>query len=258
MFWLEGENGEIPPTLNSDDNGETNFKKNSKLVADFGSSMISGSSSDVQCYRHETYENECEDCQKLKQHVDHYQTHSHRPTCLKRKKYTHISTDEGHGRFDGTRDGDELMVEMCRFNFPKNPAHETVFLSTFPLDYDKKDLKKAKEDYRKIRKYLLRLTHGDNFKNKEEWLNFINLSFFEFLFEVGMFENNEDINNDKSIAKAMQRYYTAIRCEVKSTGLLLVKRNTYDVFTNNFNPFLFMKVSITERCAFFFCLSAMK
>ena len=55
------------------------------------------------------------------------------------------------------------MVEMCRFNFPKNPAHETVFLSIFPLDYDKKDFKKAKEDYRKIRKYLLRLTHGDNF-----------------------------------------------------------------------------------------------
>ena len=105
----------------------------------------------------------------------------------------------------------------------------------FPADYDKKELKKAKEDYHKIRKYLLRLTHGENFRSKEEWLNFLNLSFNEYLFEVGMFEQDEDINNAEAVSNAMRRYYTALRCEVKSSGLLLLKRNTGDVFTNNFN-----------------------
>ena len=215
MFWIEGENGENPPTLNSEVNGEINFAENAKRVAEFGSSLICGSSSDIHCNKHETHENDCEECKKLKQLVERYQTHSHRPTCLKRKKYTHIAADEGHGRFDGSRDGDELMVEVCRFNFPKNPAHETKLLAPFPSDYDSQDLKRAKEDYRKIRKYLLRLTHGGNFRNKEEWLNFLNLSFTEFLFEVGMFEKDEDINNANTVSKAMKRYYTALRCEVK-------------------------------------------
>ena len=101
---------------------------------------------------------------------------------MKKKKYTRIAPGEGHGRFDGSKDGDELIVQVCRFNFPKNPAHETVVLSSFPPDYDTQDLKKAKEDYRKIRKYLLRLTHGENFRDKEEWKNFLTFSFTEFLF----------------------------------------------------------------------------
>ena len=135
MFWLEGENGEIPPTLNLEENGEINFTKNAKLVAEFGSSLICGSSSDVQCNKHEKFENKCEDCKKFKKLVEHYQTHSHRHTCLKRKKYTRIAPGEGHGRFDG----DELIVQVCRFNFPKNPAHETVVLTSFPSDYDTQD-----------------------------------------------------------------------------------------------------------------------
>ena len=43
------------------------------------------------------------------------------------------------------------------------------------------------------------------------------------------------ICNTNAVANAMRRYYTALRCEVKSSGLLLLKRNTGDVFTNNFN-----------------------
>ena len=238
MFWLEGENGETPPTLNSEENGEINFNKNATLVADFGSSLICGSSTDVHCKTHEIYAHACEECKNLKQLIERYQTHSHRPTCLKRKKYTHIAPNEGHGRLDGSRDGEELLVEVCRFNFPKNPAHKTVFLSMFPTDYDKNDLKKAKQDYSKIRKYLLRLTHGENFRSREEWLNFLNLTFNEYLFEVGMFEKYEDIHNENALANALRRYYTALRCEVKSTGLLLIKRNTCDVFTNNFNKTL--------------------
>ena len=111
MLWLEGENGEIPPHIYSEENGEIDFQKNAKDVAEFGASLICGSSTDVQCEKHKTYISDCESCQKLKKLVDRYQTHSHRPTCLKKKKYIRIGPNEGHGRFDGTRDGDELLVK---------------------------------------------------------------------------------------------------------------------------------------------------
>ena len=109
------------------------------------------------------------------------------------------------------------------------------FLYAFPEDVDKTELKQAKEDYRKIRKYLLRLTHGENFKDQEKWLNFVNLSFYEFLQEVGMFKPTDDIQDEDAKHNARQRYLTALRCEVKSSGLTFLRRETRDIFTNNFN-----------------------
>ena len=82
---------------------------------------------------------------------------------------------------------------------------------------------------------MLRLTYGENFKNQEQWLNFVNLSFYEFLQEVGMFKPNEDIQNEEARHNARQRYLTALRCEVKSSGLTFLRRDTRDIFTNNFN-----------------------
>ena len=118
-----------------------------------------------------------------------------------------------------------LIVQTCRFNFPKNPSDETVFLSVFPESYDKKALKKAKEDYNKIRKYLLRLTDGDKFREQEQWKNFTNYSFKEFLYEVGMFPKDKNITDEAALADARERYLTALRCEVKSSGMLF-----YDYF----------------------------
>ena len=109
------------------------------------------------------------------------------------------------------------------------------FLYAFPENVDKNELNQAKDDYLKIRKYLLRLTYGENFKNQEQWLNFVNLSFYEFLQEVGMFKPNEDIQNEEARHNARQRYLTALRCEVKSSGLTFLRRDTRDIFTNNFN-----------------------
>ena len=236
MFWMEGGNGEIPPSLhNEDKDGNINFEENARKISSFGSSVICGSSNDINCKDHNQYDSSCDGCKRLKEIVEHYQTHSHHATCLKKKKFTKITQFEGHGRLDDKKAAFELIVQTCRFNFPKNPSDETIFLPVFPQNYDKKDLKKANEDYNKIRKYLLRLTDGETFKDQEQWKNFLNFSFDEFLYEVGMFPKDKDITDKTALANARERYFTALRCEVKSSGMLLLKRDPCDIFTNNFN-----------------------
>ena len=66
-----------------------------------------------------------------------------------------------------------LLVPVCRFNHPKNPINKTEFIFPFPQDYEEKDLKRAKADYSKIRKYLLRITHGMDFKKGDRWKKFM-------------------------------------------------------------------------------------
>ena len=56
---------------------------------------------------------------------------------------------------------------------------------------------------------------------------------------MDIFYLNHNINSEKIIINIFVfRYLTALRCEVKSSGMLLLKRQTSDVFTNNFNKHL--------------------
>ena len=50
-----------------------------------------------------------------------------------------------------------------------------------------------------------------------------------------MFEDGKLCGDNEAFAKARRRYLTALRCEVKSTGLLLLRRDTEDILTNNYN-----------------------
>ena len=65
--------------------------------------------------------------------------------------------------------------------------------------------------------------------------NFQNISFYDFLSEVGMFQSGEDVQDHKCQLKARQRYLNALRCGARSGGILLLKRETGDIMTNNFN-----------------------
>ena len=235
MFWLEGESGETPPSMYNYEDGEYVVDDTSKDISKFASSIMSGSSNDVHCKKHENLNNSCDDCKKLKKLVEHYQTHSHRPTCEKKNRIIRIKPDEGHGCNDGKKNDDELIIKTCRFNFPKNPIDKTEFILSFPKNHDKAALKQAKEDYAKIRKFLLRLTHLKDFRSSEEWKNFSSMSFYEFLKTVGMFDSSADMSNEKEQQKARDRYLTALRCEVKSSGMVMLKRDPCDVFTNNYN-----------------------
>ena len=61
------------------------------------------------------------------------------------------------------------------------------------------------------------------------------MSFQEFLYQVGMFEKGENIDDTTEFENARKRYLNALRCEVKSSGMLLLRRNPEDVLTNNYN-----------------------
>ena len=67
------------------------------------------------------------------------------------------------------------------------------------------------------------------------------MSFNEFLFAVGMFEDEDKTfpeGDEKKTKKARERYLTALRSEVKSTGYIDLERTSKDVFINNFNKAL--------------------
>lgn len=206
-----------------------------RKISSFSTDLIAGSSSDAHCPSHPSLDLSCDSCQIMKLKVEKYQTHRHTHTCYKKKKIIKIAGDEGHGRYDGERNGEALSVGSCRFSFPKNPLDKPEYIFSFPEDTDKKIVLEAKRDYAKIRKYLLRLTHFKDFSLTEQWNSFIQMSFFDFLYEVGMFESADQREDPEAQLKARERYLTALRSEVKSSGLLVLRRETKDVFTNNYN-----------------------
>ena len=244
MFWLEDEKGKAPPTIWDDDdqNPKETFESKTQKVVGFANDLIQGSLEKASCQKHDKVQADCNPCQQVMQNVSSYQSHSHKKSCFKKKRILRILSKEGHGRLDGTKEEEEIVVRVCRYNFPKNPSDETLFISAFPKDHPRKAIEEAKADYFKIRKYLLRLTHQNHFDETEEWQKFLEMSFCQFLYAVGMYENVEkfDENDKESFAKAKLRYMTALRYEVKSTGLVLLERSNKDVFINNFNKNLAM------------------
>ena len=63
------------------------------------------------------------------------------------------------------------------------------------------------------------------------------MTFIQFLYEVGIFENDKEIKNfsDDEKKEAYQSYINALSASVRGTGAVFLKRATKDVFTNNFN-----------------------
>ena len=193
MLWLRGRNGEKPPAMFSD--SDEDMIVTGQKIAEFGHSFIQGSFDAATCGSHNEFNEECTDCRDIKENVMKFQCHtySHKPSCLKKKKFMKIAGDEGYGRLDGKTEGFELIVPICRYGFPKNPSNETVFIHAFPPDHTSEKVNVAKEDYKKIRKFLLRLTHGSGFQESLRWKEFLSMDFYQFLFEVGMFGDFEKL-----------------------------------------------------------------
>ena len=64
-----------------------------------------------------------------------------------------------------------------------------------------------------------------------------NLSFWQFLYEVGMFNGNKSLDEFTEIEKqeAKSRYLDAISASVQGTAMVVLKRNVKDIFVNGFN-----------------------
>ena len=181
------------------------------MITRFCTGLILGSASEVHCENHVSFEENCDQCISLKEDVVKFQSHRHKFTCHKKKRKIVITEDQGHGRHDGKKKGVPLELKVCRFNFPRNPMDKTQFIRGFSKDMDQKFVNKARVDYEKIRKFLLRLTSVPDYENTKEWAFFINLSFYEFLFEVGMFDTINWRSDAEAQQRARDRYLTALR-----------------------------------------------
>lgn len=239
MVWLQGSEGESPPASlwSSTQDQETLIQE----ISNFGSSMIHGSIEKASCSHHDVVDPKCVECGRIQRLVTTYQAHSHKQSCFKKKKFMRIASNEGHGRYDGVYSEEEIVIPRCRYSFPKCPMDETTFITAFPKDTPKEIVKSAKEDYGKVRRFLLRLTNRRHYQESAQWQHFLEMSFNEFLFAVGMFEDEDKTfpeNDEKKIKKARDRYLTALRSEVKSTGYIALARTGKDVFINNFNKAL--------------------
>ena len=193
LLWLKSDDTSPPSLWNDNPESEISIEEQ---IASFADSVMCGSSSDMNCDNHSEFNEKCDDCLEGKLLVEKFQSHSHKATCRKKGKMLRILSNEGHGRFDNIISGDELTAPVCRLRHPKFPIDKTEFIRSFPEDVAEDELIKAKHDYKKIKKYLLRMTHGENFKQSENFQKFQKLSFRQFLFELGMFDVKDVFGTD--------------------------------------------------------------
>jgi hypothetical protein len=104
---------------------------------------------------------------------------------------------------------------------------------------DEKSKLTRRNDLKKIKKFLIRQSFSETSKHEEteEFQKLKSLSFLEFLFEVGMFVKEKKLEGYSEHEKmnAYNRYLDALSASVKGTGSVFLKRETKDLFTNNFN-----------------------
>ena len=70
----------------------------------------------------------------------------------------------------------------------------------------------------------------------------LSLDFWKFLYEVGMFEDVKEFEQYTDLEKqeARMRYLNAITASIRGSGAVFLKRETKDIFINNFNPNLML------------------
>ena len=78
------------------------------------------------------------------------------------------------------------------------------------------------------------MTSNSHLEECQNWEKFKSMNFKQFLIECGMLKT-ADAEDENAFKKAKDRYLTALRSDVRGAGMLLLKRNPCDVFTNNYN-----------------------
>ena len=256
---LEKDN--IPTDPSSDENTDADndnqektskeiLEETKKKIAKFATKVVFGSIDDAWCKEHrmltgnDDQRTECKDCQTIQERVKAFNYHRCTFTCHKKKRFTFINKNEGFGRLDTstTTIRDRMEIPKCRFNVPFFPMDETMFLQGVSRDANEEDeVKKRRQDLRKIRKFLLRQSYGHE-ENSDSWSKLKSLDFWKFLYEVGMFEDGKEFvqYTDAERQEARRRYLNAISVGIRGTGAVFLRRGTKDIFLNNFNPNLML------------------
>ena len=248
LLWLKNEANEDAPNFWSDEEAQQSSSDESrkKKVEDFADSLISTSSDDIRCGKHEMKDinpleiQKCKNCNVLIYKVQKYQSHNHTFTCKKKMKTLTIKKIEGHGRLDGKKEGPVLSnIEACRFKFPKFPLDQTCLVLGIPKDTEEGIVKERQKDLDKIRKYLIRQTYtNQDLEQLDSWQRLKKMDFWEFLYDVGMFSGNKLLceYKDEEKKEAKERYLNAISASVQGTAIVVLKRKVKDIFVNGYNP----------------------
>ncbi len=232
LVWLIDENGCSLKTLYS----PGDIVENCRQLEVQADNLISGSVNNIECIHDNLDRESCEKCNEIEKRVMEFNTHRCRVSCHKKRKTITIKSSEGHGKH--TRNEQEIPnFPICRYNFPQFPMPETSLILAPVQDLDKEEVSRRKRDCQKIRKYLIRQT-GYNLGKREDnesWKKLSEMSFYEFLDDVGMGENIDTTSTCSKQEQALQRYKNALSTKIKGNGSIFLKRNPCDVFTNNFN-----------------------
>ena len=248
LLWLKNKAGKDAPNIWSEEKAEeeSSIENRKKRVEEFTDSLMTTSSDDMRCEKHELQNDDvdviqdCKECKDLKKKVEKYQSHHHTFTCQKKMKSLTIKSNEGHGRLDGKQEGPVLSnITVCRFKFPKFPLDETQLILGIPIDTDETIVKERKKDLDKIRKFLIRQTFTDQDINQlESWEKMQKMNFWDYLYHAGMFDENKSLIDcsDEDRKKAKERYTNAISASVQGTAIVVLKRRVKDIFVNGYNP----------------------
>ena len=163
-FWNEEDaKTEKDEELKSNDPNPSHLKELKSKIETFADFFISTSPENIRCKNHKTSVEEgdqiCEECKLMKEKCKKFQTHNHSFTCKKRSKLITINADEGHGKFDGQKNGQELReIPLCRFNFPKYPMEKTKLILSMSKELSKEEISKRTKDLKRINKFLIKQT----------------------------------------------------------------------------------------------------
>ena len=242
MLYLTDQNGEPAPSLwvSEENSSNDNLDDIHKKIEEANDELISTSIDQAKCKKHRLVNFPgCKDCKTLEDFVTKFQTHRCSFTCKKKGKFIKLLGNQGLGIHETDR-ATEIVTHICRFRFPRFPMECTKFLKPISKTEDPKQVNKMKKDLQHIKAYLIRKTYFlESNEDEESWLRFKNMNFFEFLEDVGMFENLGHVTDPEErqlLAKA--RYLNALRADISGNGHVYHKRQTKDVYINNYNRIL--------------------
>lgn len=205
--------------------------------------LISASLEDAKCLNHnDGFLDTCEDCKNLREYVKAFQCHKCTQSCKKKKQYIHILGCQGLGLHE--EESCEIISHICRYKYPRCPIDVTTLLLPISKAEDPKKVTQMQKDWKHIRAYLIRRTHFFESKENEKiWIQFKNMTFEEFLQDLGMYAGlSSNLSQDEKKTKARERYLNALRANISGSGYVYLKRNTEDVFTNNYSRVLMLIV----------------
>ena len=192
---------------------------------------------ECQDHRKKLMNDDCDECCSLRKMAADFQTHNHTFTCNKKNKVISIKSTEGHGRNGEKIRGTKISeIALCRFNFPRFPLHKTKFILAMQKSLSAEEKNQRKSDLKQIKKFLIRISYNENKSHNFE--EFKSWTFLQFLFEVGMFVKERRCLEEYSLEEktaALERYLNALSASVRGSGSVFLKRQTRDLFTNNFN-----------------------